>query len=197
MMDIPVHDGDAAEPMMGPRRHDGDRHVAEEAETEASIPLGMMAGRAHQGVAVGDTARRDRIEQRGRSARRQAGDLVAAGAEGREMARVAPPPVAERLDPGDVFARVEPGEIVGVDRRRRQGRHPVEQAGDLHEVAEAALGRGVLGVVARLNREPRREERRRVAGVVPEVELVEVPAGRHASSLRLRRGSSPPRARRS
>ncbi len=98
------------------------------------------------------------------------------------MAGVAAAIGALRLDARDIVAVVEQGEVVVADRQRGQGRQAIEQARHVEEVAEAALGRGVLGMLAGLDREPGREDRRRMAGVVPEVEFVEVPTRRHRAS---------------
>ena len=75
------------------------------------------------------------------------------------------------------------GEAFLVERQRGDGREAIEQLGNFDEVAEAALGGGVLGVLARFDRQSWREERRGVAGVVPEIEFVKIPAGRHALAL--------------
>jgi hypothetical protein len=84
-----------------------------------------------------------------------------------------------------IGAGVKQGEVFVRERQRGDGREVVEQPRNFDEVAEAALGGGVLGVLARFDRQPRREERRGVAGVVPEIEFVKIPAGRAMRSFRV------------
>ena len=56
----------------------------------------------------------------------------------------------------------------------------VEQSGHRHEVPDAALGVGVLGVLVGLDGITVGHHAGEVAGVVPEVEFMEYEAGRHA-----------------
>ncbi len=189
MMNVPVDHGHPTEPVRLPGLHEGDRHIGEQAKAEAAVTLGMMAGRSHQGIAVAHPARQDGVDDGARAADRQRGDVEAPRPERREMAGVAAPVRAQRLDARDVVARVEEREIVLAGRRSGQDRQTIEQARHFQKIAEAAFRGGILGVFARLDRQARREQRRRVAGVVPEVEFMEVPTRRHCGPPSHRSGT--------
>jgi hypothetical protein len=180
MMHVPVDNGDAADFVGRPRLHDGDWHVREQAEPQALVALRMLSGRPDERVAVFDPPPRGGVDNGRGSARGEQRDVVAAGTEGGEVARVAAAIGAESFDALDIGAGVKQAEVFVRERQRGDGREVVEQPRNFDEVAEAALGGGVLGVLARFDRQPRREERRDVAGVVPEIEFVKIPAGRHA-----------------
>ena len=94
VMHVPIDRGDAPEPVRRARMQGGDRDIAEQAEAQSAVALGMVAGRADQRVGVAHLALDHRIHGRDGAARGEAGDLEAALAEGREDAGV--PAMEER-----------------------------------------------------------------------------------------------------
>ena len=152
-------------------------HIREDAEAAAEIRLGVMAGRAHQGIAIVDRARDHRVHHRDGAARGEAGDLVAAVPERSPLPRLAAALGRERDDLVDVLGGVDSKKLLPGRRPGPDGGEIVKDSRHFHEIPKAPLAFGALGVLGRLYPETRRIPQRRTAGVVPHVELVEEKAG--------------------
>ena len=169
---VPVDDRDALHAVHGEAVVDGDRDVAEDAEAAAHRRLGVVAGRAHERVAVVELAGDHRVGADEHAAGRQQRDLVAAVADGRELAGVAAVAVTHRLHRVDVVGGVEAQQLVARGVAWLDHGQLLDVAARVEQVLEPSLGLGVLEVQPRLQRVPERHEAGVVAGVVPRVQLV-------------------------
>ena len=172
-MDVPVDDRDPLEPPRLTCVLGADRGVREDAEASAAVRLRMVAGRAGERVDVVDRAVEHGVDGGDDTAGGEERDLVAAGAERRQLAGVPAVLRRQRLDSLEVVARMAAEDLL-LGRRPRLELHELgEQAADLDQVAEPPLRRRALRVRLRLDRAAvRRQEACCAPRVVPEVELV-------------------------
>ena len=189
VMHIPVERGDPRQPAVGQRVHRGDRDIAEDAEAAPAVALRVVPRRAHQRVGVVHLVVEHRVDGGDRPARREQRDLVAAVAERRALARVAPVRLAHPPDRLDVLGRVKAGDLLVVGRARLERRQLVGELRVFEQVVEAPLGVRVLVVLPGLH--PAlvgRVEGADAPRVMPHVGLVVNPsraaliAGRHESA---------------
>ena len=177
VMHVPVHHRGAPDAVGVARMVDRDPDVREDAEAAAEVRLGVVAGRAHERIAVVDRTRDHRIHHRDGAARGEAGDLVAAVPEGGPLPRFAATLGRERDDLVDVLWSVDPQELLPGRRPGPDGGEIVKDSRHFHEIPQAPLALGALRVLGRLYPEAGRIPQRRAAGVVPHVELVEEKSG--------------------
>ena len=129
---------------------DRDADVREHAEAHRALRLGVVAGRAHERVGVVDGAVEHGVGRHDRAARGEHGDLVAELAHRAALAGIAAGR-AERAHVREVRGRVHAQDLLVGGRPRAQRHELVEHAGDVEQVAEAALRLGVLERALRLH----------------------------------------------
>ena len=179
VVDVPVDDGDASEAARGAQVVCRDGDVAEQAEPHALARERVVTRRAAERVDVVDLAVEHGVAGGHHAAGREQGDLVRAGPERRQPARVAAVVVRQRLDVVDVGALVEAADLLDGGHPRLDRPQLRRDPRSVHEVLEAPLGERVLGVRVRLDPAPGGERRRSVSRVVPHVALVPDQSGRH------------------
>ena len=172
VVDVPVDEGDALKAIARECVETGDRRIAEDAETHTHVGHRVMPGRTHQRVGIVDLPGHDRLECCQHTASREHRDLVAAAPHGREGAGIAADACAQHLHALEVLTRVEAQDLFLRSLARLDEREVPQHPGHLDQIAEAAFGLGVLGVLVGLHRIAVGHDAGVIARVVPHVQLM-------------------------
>ena len=102
VMDVPIDKGHAPDAEFAPQRLDRDGAIGQQTESAPAIGFGVMPRRAVQDIGIVDLAPHHGAARCQAAACRQCRDLVPAGAEGGQFARIAAVLGALRLDAVDI-----------------------------------------------------------------------------------------------
>ena len=178
-----VDDGDALKPKRLSRMHRTERSIREHAETAAKVFLRVMARWPHERVGRIKLAADDLLDRDQRATDSQQGDLKTTTGEWRDLAGVTTTGVTQLLHTSDVFLGVVALDLFDRCHARLDGDKVISHAADVDQVLKAALGRGVLGVLTRLEPTAGRHEGGTRTGVPPHITLVPNKSGLHSISL--------------
>ena len=183
MVHVPVDDGDALKAKRLSRMHRTERSIREHAKTAAKIFLRVMARWPHERVGRVELATDDLLDRNQRATDSQQGDLKTTTGERRDLAGVTTTGVAQLFHASNVFLGVVALDLFDSRHTRLDGDKVISHPTDVDQVLKATLGRGVLGVLTRLEPATGRHEGGTRTSVPPHVTLVPNKSGLHSISL--------------
>ena len=163
--------------------HRTESGIREHAEAAAKIFLRVMARWPHQRVGRIKLAADDLLDRDQRATDSQQGDLKTTTGEGCDLAGITTTSVAQLFHASDVFLGVVALDLFDRRHTRLDRDEVIGHTADVDQVLEAALGRGVLGVLTRLEPATGRHEGGTRTSVPPHVTLVPNKSGLHSISL--------------